>query len=168
MEAAHADGRWAAAYAPPSEAEVPDDLLAAITAVPAARAMFDVLTKTNRFALAAGVWRRSPAGLAIACGNAALDAAFRAALPDLAPGDVAGSPYCVRDDVVDDELGGPAGSPWPARNWPGAACGWCWTTSRTTWHPTARPSPTTRSGSSAAPPRTTSARRRRGSGSTAT
>ena len=51
VDAAKADGRWAAAYAPPSEAEVPADLLAAIAAVPAAQAMFDVLTKTNRFAL---------------------------------------------------------------------------------------------------------------------
>ncbi|MEU4678449.1 YdeI/OmpD-associated family protein [Micromonospora sp. NPDC023737] len=51
IEAAKADGRWAAAYAPPSEAEVPADLLAAIAAEPAAQAMFDVLTKTNRFAL---------------------------------------------------------------------------------------------------------------------
>ena len=51
VDAAKADGRWAAAYAPPSEAEAPDDLLAAIAAVPAAQAMFDVLTKTNRFAL---------------------------------------------------------------------------------------------------------------------
>ncbi len=51
VEAAKADGRWAAAYAPPSEAEVPADLLAAIAAVPAAQAMFDVLTKTNRYAL---------------------------------------------------------------------------------------------------------------------
>ncbi|MGW0213599.1 YdeI/OmpD-associated family protein [Micromonospora chokoriensis] len=51
VEAAKADGRWAAAYAPPSEAEVPADLLAAIAAVPAAQAMLDVLTKANRFAL---------------------------------------------------------------------------------------------------------------------
>ncbi|MEU4620345.1 YdeI/OmpD-associated family protein [Actinoplanes sp. NPDC023801] len=51
VEAAKADGRWAAAYAPPSEAVVPADLLAAIAAEPAAQAMFDVLTKTNRFAL---------------------------------------------------------------------------------------------------------------------
>ncbi|QOC91316.1 YdeI/OmpD-associated family protein [Micromonospora craniellae] len=50
VEAAKADGRWAAAYAPSSEAEVPDDLLAAIAAEPAAQAMFDVLTKTNRYA----------------------------------------------------------------------------------------------------------------------
>ncbi|MFG1803183.1 YdeI family protein [Micromonospora carbonacea] len=52
VEAAKADGRWAVAYAPSSEAEVPADLLAAIAADPAAQAMFDVLTRTNRFALA--------------------------------------------------------------------------------------------------------------------
>ncbi|WP_295656043.1 YdeI family protein [uncultured Nocardioides sp.] len=51
VEAAKADGRWDAAYAPPSEAVVPDDLLAAIAADPAAQAMFEVLTKTNRYAL---------------------------------------------------------------------------------------------------------------------
>ncbi|GAA0558793.1 YdeI/OmpD-associated family protein [Paractinoplanes ferrugineus] len=51
VDAAKADGRWAAAYAPPSEAQTPPDLLAAIAAVPAAQAMYDVLTKTNRFAL---------------------------------------------------------------------------------------------------------------------
>ena len=51
VEAAKADGRWAAAYAPPSQAEVPADLIAAIAADPAAQAMFDVLTKSNRFAL---------------------------------------------------------------------------------------------------------------------
>lgn len=51
VDAAKADGRWAAAYAPPSEAEVPADLLAAVAADPAAQAMLDVLTKANRFAL---------------------------------------------------------------------------------------------------------------------
>jgi uncharacterized protein YdeI (YjbR/CyaY-like superfamily) len=51
VQAAQADGRWAAAYAPASEAEVPTDLMAAIAADPAAQAMFDVLTKANRFAL---------------------------------------------------------------------------------------------------------------------
>jgi uncharacterized protein YdeI (YjbR/CyaY-like superfamily) len=51
VDAAKADGRWAAAYAPPSEAEVPADLAAAIAADPAAQSMFDVLTKANRFAL---------------------------------------------------------------------------------------------------------------------
>jgi len=51
VEAAKADGRWEAAYAPPSEAVAPDDLLAAIAAVPEAQAMYDVLTKTNRYVL---------------------------------------------------------------------------------------------------------------------
>ncbi len=49
--AAQVDGRWERAYAPPSEAELPADLLAAVAAVPAAQAMLDVLTKTNRYAL---------------------------------------------------------------------------------------------------------------------
>jgi hypothetical protein len=55
-----------------------------------------------------GVWRRSPAGLAIAEADPGLDAGNRAALPDLRPGDVIGSPYCVRNYVADDRFGGPA------------------------------------------------------------
>jgi uncharacterized protein YdeI (YjbR/CyaY-like superfamily) len=51
VEAAKADGRWQAAYPPQSEAEVSAALAAAIAANPAAQAMFDVLTKANRFAL---------------------------------------------------------------------------------------------------------------------
>jgi uncharacterized protein YdeI (YjbR/CyaY-like superfamily) len=51
VAAAQSDGRWAQAYSAPSEAEVPDDLAAAVAAVPAAQAMFDVLTRTNRYAL---------------------------------------------------------------------------------------------------------------------
>lgn len=51
VNAAKADGRWANAYGGQAVAEVPADLAAAIAAVPAAQAMFDVLTKTNRFAL---------------------------------------------------------------------------------------------------------------------
>jgi uncharacterized protein YdeI (YjbR/CyaY-like superfamily) len=51
VDAAKANGRWAAAYAPPSEAEVPAALATAIAANPAAQAMFDMLTKTNRYAL---------------------------------------------------------------------------------------------------------------------
>jgi hypothetical protein len=56
-----------------------------------------------------GVWERSPAGLRIALRNDALQASFREALPDLRPEDIAGSPYCVRDYVVDGALGGPGG-----------------------------------------------------------
>jgi hypothetical protein len=55
-----------------------------------------------------GVWRRSPAGLAIAEADPGLDAGNRAALPDLRPVDVIGSPYCVREYVVDERFGGPA------------------------------------------------------------
>ncbi|MDR6438022.1 uncharacterized protein YdeI (YjbR/CyaY-like superfamily) [Paenarthrobacter nicotinovorans] len=51
VAAAKADGRWEAAYAGPADAVVPEDLAAAIAAVPEAQAMFDVLTSQNRFAL---------------------------------------------------------------------------------------------------------------------
>ena len=51
VAAAKADGRWDKAYEGQATAEVPPDLAAAIAAVPEAQAMFDVLTKTNRFAL---------------------------------------------------------------------------------------------------------------------
>lgn len=56
-----------------------------------------------------GVWRRSPAGIAIALADPDLTASFTGALPDWTAADVVGSPYCVRDYVVDDHLGGPAG-----------------------------------------------------------
>jgi hypothetical protein len=55
-----------------------------------------------------GVWTRSPAGLRIALANPEIDAGNRAALPHLQPQDVIGSPYCVRDYVVDERFGGPA------------------------------------------------------------
>jgi uncharacterized protein YdeI (YjbR/CyaY-like superfamily) len=51
VDAAKADGRWDRAYAGPATAEVPEDLAAAIAAVPEAQAMFEVLTSDNRFAL---------------------------------------------------------------------------------------------------------------------
>ena len=54
-----------------------------------------------------GVWQRSPAGIEIALRNPDVDRGNRAALPDLRPEDVIGSPYCVRDYVVDDRFGGP-------------------------------------------------------------
>lgn len=50
VEAAKADGRWDKAYRASTD-EVPADLAAAIDAEPEARAMFDVLTAQNRFAL---------------------------------------------------------------------------------------------------------------------
>lgn len=51
VNSAKEDGRWDKAYEGQANAEVPADLAAAIAAVPAAQAMFDVLTRTNRFAL---------------------------------------------------------------------------------------------------------------------
>jgi uncharacterized protein YdeI (YjbR/CyaY-like superfamily) len=55
IDAAKADGRWAAAYAPIRDASatsIPDDLRAAIDANPRARKTFKTLNKTNLFALA--------------------------------------------------------------------------------------------------------------------
>jgi uncharacterized protein YdeI (YjbR/CyaY-like superfamily) len=51
IERANADGRWEAAYAGASSIEVPADLAAALAADPRAQAMFDVLTKQNRYAI---------------------------------------------------------------------------------------------------------------------
>ena len=51
IERAKEDGRWDAAYAPPSEAEVPDDLRAAIDASPDAAAFFATIDRQNRFAI---------------------------------------------------------------------------------------------------------------------
>ncbi|MCC2334902.1 YdeI/OmpD-associated family protein [Cellulomonas wangsupingiae] len=51
VAAAQADGRWQAAYPGPATIEVPDDLTAALAAVPAARAWFDALTSGNRYAV---------------------------------------------------------------------------------------------------------------------
>ncbi|WP_028066028.1 alpha-amylase family glycosyl hydrolase [Solirubrobacter soli] len=52
-----------------------------------------------------GVWERSPAGMAIALDDPGLMAGMRAAVPDLRADDVIGSPYCVRDYVVDPRFG---------------------------------------------------------------
>ena len=51
VEAAQADGRLDRAYDSPANAQVPDDLAAAIASDPRAQAMFDFLTATNRYAL---------------------------------------------------------------------------------------------------------------------
>jgi hypothetical protein len=53
-----------------------------------------------------GVWQHGPAGIGIALTNDDLRVSFDAALPDWQPYDVVGSPYCVRDYVVDDHFGG--------------------------------------------------------------
>lgn len=54
VAAAKADGRWDAAYDPASTAEVPDDLAAALAAQPEARAFFEQIDRTNRYAV---LWR---------------------------------------------------------------------------------------------------------------
>lgn len=51
VEAAKADGRWDAAYAAASTAQVPADLQAALDGSPKAAAFFATLTGTNRYAI---------------------------------------------------------------------------------------------------------------------
>jgi uncharacterized protein YdeI (YjbR/CyaY-like superfamily) len=51
VDAAKADGRWAAAYAGQKSATVPDDLAAALAADPQAKAFFETLTGANRYAI---------------------------------------------------------------------------------------------------------------------
>ena len=68
VDAAKADGRWEAAYAPISsttEASIPDDLRAAIDASPRARKMYHALNRVNLFALAYRTNKmKTPAGRA--------------------------------------------------------------------------------------------------------
>lgn len=52
VEAAKADGRWDKAYGAGKEMKIPDDLMAAIDAEPAAKEMLGKLTEQNRFAIA--------------------------------------------------------------------------------------------------------------------
>jgi uncharacterized protein YdeI (YjbR/CyaY-like superfamily) len=51
VERAKTDGRWARAYDGSASIEVPDDLRDALAASPRAQAMWDVLTRTNRYAV---------------------------------------------------------------------------------------------------------------------
>jgi uncharacterized protein YdeI (YjbR/CyaY-like superfamily) len=50
VERAKADGRWDAAYEPPSSASVPREMQIALDADPEAKAFFESLNKVNRFA----------------------------------------------------------------------------------------------------------------------
>jgi hypothetical protein len=61
-----------------------------------------------------GVWERSPAGIAIANRNKGLIEDFWQTLPDYRPADNVGSPFCVRQYVVDE--------PWRPRR-PGYRAG---------------------------------------------
>ena len=51
MERAKADGRWEDAYGGSAEIEVPSELVAALAANPKARAMFENLSRQNRYAI---------------------------------------------------------------------------------------------------------------------
>lgn len=54
VDAAKADGRWGQAYDSPSQAQVPADFVAALDMLPKAKAFFETLNKTNRYAI---IWR---------------------------------------------------------------------------------------------------------------
>ena len=54
VEAAKADGRWAQAYDGAKTSTVPDDLAAALDAMPSAKAFFGTLNASNRYAV---LWR---------------------------------------------------------------------------------------------------------------
>ena len=63
VEAAKADGRWDRAYGSGKDMKIPDDLQAAIDAVPKAKAMLGRLSAQNRFALAFRLHNiKTPAG----------------------------------------------------------------------------------------------------------
>ena len=51
IDRAKKDGRWDAAYAPQSSAEVPDDLRAALSKSKEARSFFETLDSANRYAI---------------------------------------------------------------------------------------------------------------------
>ena len=51
VERAKADGWWEAAYDPPSRLSVPEDLERALARSEAARALFETLDRTNRYAI---------------------------------------------------------------------------------------------------------------------
>lgn len=51
IERARSDGRWGSAYDGPASIAVPEDLDAALAAQPRARAMFEILTSQNRYAV---------------------------------------------------------------------------------------------------------------------
>ena len=55
VRAARADGRWEDAHPPPSEAEVPPDLMAALADRPKAKRFFQTLNKSSRYAITYGL-----------------------------------------------------------------------------------------------------------------
>jgi uncharacterized protein YdeI (YjbR/CyaY-like superfamily) len=55
IHAAKTDGRWEAAYPPPSKAAVPDDVREALAANPKAAASFQSLSKSRRYMMLHGI-----------------------------------------------------------------------------------------------------------------
>ena len=55
VRAAKADGRWENAYAPPSEAKVPEDFIKALDEQPEAKKYFETLNKSSRYAITHGL-----------------------------------------------------------------------------------------------------------------
>jgi uncharacterized protein YdeI (YjbR/CyaY-like superfamily) len=49
VNAAKADGRWESAYHSPSNAEMPEDFLSALSKEPQAKAFFETLNKSQRY-----------------------------------------------------------------------------------------------------------------------
>jgi uncharacterized protein YdeI (YjbR/CyaY-like superfamily) len=62
VEAARADGRWAAAYASQREFAVPGDVAVALDRDARARAAFDALGRTDQYALVLPVLKAAPGG----------------------------------------------------------------------------------------------------------
>jgi hypothetical protein len=56
-----------------------------------------------------GVWERSPLGIDIASRNKYIQEDMRSALSDYEPADNVGSPYCIKQYIVDSNLGGAEG-----------------------------------------------------------
>lgn len=55
VHAAKADGRWENAYAPASEAEVPEDFIKALEKKPKANKFYETLNKSSRYAITYGL-----------------------------------------------------------------------------------------------------------------
>ena len=54
VEKAKADGRWAKAYDSPKDMQLPDDFMKALSKNKKAKAFFETLNKTNKYAIG---WR---------------------------------------------------------------------------------------------------------------
>ena len=84
VEAAHADGRWAAAYERQCTAALPDDLASALDAVPDARTAYDALGRSERYAVMLPVLKAStPEARAREVGRAVEPASAAPTRPEL-------------------------------------------------------------------------------------